>query len=576
MTGNMMQSGAKKDSRPRVLDIAAYCHTMAARPLLGALQDDGETLHWLSGGADFPVIADLPADRSARFSHVLEHLGVGPENIASLKKTALSLVGAEASSCYRANFSGRAEKRYSMFLRRRDTDHAPVQFTLSDNSAFVEAEQRHRKMAKTIMGVLVTGKGSPVELLGVIKRELDALESAADASSVADKAKTLAGYADLIISTCIGILRQFENIDVKQPEAQRFSIADPAPFSWRQIVDSVEQGKIHSMEFACAADFVRNAIPLFILTPPGGEIILQLNGPAGASTHKDIPSLVKGLSVGENSIRTAADFFASLAERPSLATFAIAGSNMEARGRPLSGGGWQAMLMPSATKALDVRGFFHGFKNLLLHLQVLYVVRTPADAVEVVGKLRDVLQRIDIRLEHLREIADTGQARIKPRTETVRQWVEDARTVAQEYGKQLHVKAEPAILALAYEVMPEEIRDTFAELARNAYQLGAENITIEARKTGTRCLMISIADDGPGMSENKLAQVREVIATQRYNPNLSTRTSGTGNGLLGAAAAVSRLVDGSLSVDHGPEGRGTVFNIVLARPEAVEKSLAFV
>src|SRR3989339_580773 len=202
MTSKSMPAGIKQDRRPRVLDIAAYCHTMAARPLLGVLKADGESLHWLSGGADFVAVADFSIDRSESLGQLLDRLGASSENISSIRKTALSLVGADVGSCFRASFSGRGEKRYSMFLRRRDTAHAPVQFTLSDNSAFVEAEQRHRKMAKTIMGVLESGKGSPVELLGVIGRELAALESATDASVVADNAKNLAGYADLIISTC--------------------------------------------------------------------------------------------------------------------------------------------------------------------------------------------------------------------------------------------------------------------------------------------------------------------------------------------------------------------------------------
>lgn len=120
MTSNFMPAGIKQDRRPRVLGIAAYCHTMAARTLLGVLKADGESLHWLSGGADFVAVADFSTDRSESLSRLLDRLGASSENIFSISKTALSLVGADVWSCFRASFSGRGETRYSMFLRRRD------------------------------------------------------------------------------------------------------------------------------------------------------------------------------------------------------------------------------------------------------------------------------------------------------------------------------------------------------------------------------------------------------------------------------------------------------------------------
>jgi hypothetical protein len=561
-----------ESSRPSVLDIASYCHALAARPLLGMLAKDGDAVVWSSGGADLLDILGVSSGVQMRLSDILISLGVG-DSFLTIAKSVQFFFRDGTSASTQMSFSGFGEKVFSLYLRRRNDDERPLQFTLSDSSEFSKAARGHRLMAKSILKTLDSGKNSPLELLSRIRRNFKSLEQAADEAAVTKIASKLASHVELIVAACIEILREFEQLEDYLPQNGEITAKDPVLFSWREIVNEVDGGNININEIRNAADFIRNAIPIFLLAPPGSGVILALNGTAGRSPHRDISSLVKSLKVGENSVRTASDFFSTLTERPSLATFAVDGVNMEARGRALSGGGWQAVLAPAMTHALDVRGFFHGFKNLLLHLQILYVLRTPKDVSETRGRLSDVLGRIDNRLTFLRQVSETGSVRIDTHRETVEQWLAEAEAVAQEYGKELTVNVDESIRVLTYVAIPEEMGDTFSELIRNAFQHGAVRVKIVA-KTTPDCVIFYFADDGSGMTDEKLEQVRTVLSTKEYYHGLSTRKEGTGNGLLGAAIAVSRFVDGSLRVERSQKGSGTVYQVSLAFPSQPEAALS--
>jgi len=69
-----------------------------------------------------------------------------------------------------------------------------------------------------------------------------------------------------------------------------------------------------------------------------------------------------------------------------------------------------------------------------------------------------------------------------------------------------------------------------------------------------------------------LAQLRDVLHSGNYDASLSTRKDGTGNGLLSAANAVTRFVDGRISVNHASAdavagARGVEFKISLKIPK---------
>lgn len=81
-------------------------------------------------------------------------------------------------------------------------------------------------------------------------------------------------------------------------------------------------------------------------------------GPAPAI--RSIAELARGIGIEENSVETATGFFGRI-------------------------GGGQAIILPASTQTVDVRGLFHGFKNLLSNLQVSYVVKSARDIGEIGG-----------------------------------------------------------------------------------------------------------------------------------------------------------------------------------------------
>jgi len=123
-----------------------------------------------------------------------------------------------------------------------------------------------------------------------------------------------------------------------------------------------------------ADSFIRNAIPLMIHSTSDGTIYI-LNGKMRGNVYTDADLMIRDIDVEENSRRSAGDFFAS---RQNTTTILSINNNIvEVRGLLTANGHWQTMIMPAMTKTTDVRGLFHAFKNLLLNLQVLYVV-SPA------------------------------------------------------------------------------------------------------------------------------------------------------------------------------------------------------
>jgi signal transduction histidine kinase len=109
------------------------------------------------------------------------------------------------------------------------------------------------------------------------------------------------------------------------------------------------------------------------------------------------------------------------------------------------------------------------------------------------------------------------------------------------------------------------LRRVFANILQNAAEIGREagrtlSVRVVSRRAG-RFLQIEVEDDGPGIPQDKQAQV--------FLPFFTTRSRGTG---LGLALVQRTLVDlgGSVEVGDGPRG-GASFRLRFPLP-AVTKS----
>jgi len=315
-----------------------------------------------------------------------------------------------------------------------------------------------------------------------------------------------------------------------------------------------------------AYSFVRHAASIFVICLNPGCIYV-LNGPQGGQKFTTVEDLVRALHVEHNSVTTAVEFFQRLDQKPALGVFAMADQNIEVWGRPGLYGGWQAMLMSSSGRGVDVRGLFHGLKNLLLHLQVLYVVKTREDIEQVKKGLADSGQKIRSRLKDLESIARTGHRENDYVEESVSQWLNTVRQLGKDVDCDVRVTGKD-MDDVRYLSAPGEMEDTLEELVRNAIQHGASSVTVVASCLGDD-LCIMIKDNGSGLTDKKLHQVRQVLKTGRYDATLSTRMDGTGHGLLAAKHTVSNFVDGAFDIDHGAQGRGMEIVISMKLPASI-------
>lgn len=565
--------------------LACLTHVTNARPLFVLLNVETGALEWSAGGADFHDVLRHP---EAGFDHtdittldaLFQRLGLAQDHLDCVEKQIAALAPGASLSMLQAMDSARG-KTYRMVMRKRRDPHGHLlQFTLLDISAFRDAARRTQAMAQNLLAQLERPGADGASPLAGLKRVVAGLQelfTLADDDAIAALAEDLSAEVTTVSGTMVDVLRRIENDHhashwqpedlnpVLRPEISTHSV--PVR-SWSELHDEVvvlsgDEPAIrctHHAAFKNAYDFVSYAANILVIAPAPHAIFI-LNGPARGRVSHDFDAFVRALGVEENSRRTAQAFFEDLNERPALGVFAVAGENVEAWGRPGLYGGWQAMLSPSQGQAVDVRGLFHGLKNLLLHLQVLYVVKTRADVEQVQGGLEDTAAKITARLRDLECIARTGRRARAHALERVGDWLASARRVANGSGGEVVVDAGNAA-DLTVRAVPGEMDDTVQELVRNAFQHGAATVRIVARVEGEH-LCLKIVDDGPGVSDAKLEQLRRVIATRAYDADLSTRADGTGNGILAAANAVARFVDGNLAVTHGPAGRGVEWRISL-------------
>jgi len=574
--------------------LACLTHVSNARPLFGVFCTETGDLTWTAGGAEFHQLLDCGEldGEISRFAPLMAAFGIDAQEIDLIVQDANQLSPGAAMTVMKP-LPGIDGKRFRVVMRRRLVPRKhQVQFSIFDVTAFQETARRTRAMAMALvkdLNVDLNGEQSARSLLDDVVADMRRLFSLYDDDAITTLAASMSARVTAVSERMVAMLRTFEQggeggdqwqpIDLN-PRLRPVIAAHNVPVNdWHELhgevlrtVDGVpalipelSEQVIH------AHSFVKNASSTMLISPTT-ERYFALNGPAAERHFTTVEDFVRAIGVEENSTRTAVEFFTNLKTEPALSQFAVNGENVEAWGRPGLYGGWQAMLVPISTHGatlgrgdgVDVRGLFHGLKNLLLHLQVLYVVHTRADVDQVETGLSDAAQKISARLGDLDAIAETGHRTRAHEQETVAQWLAAAKRVGDEQGGVVEVICD-GIDRTVFTDAPSEMEDTLEELVRNAFQHGAQHVKVGALGRGDH-LCLNITDDGPGMSAEKLNQVQQVLKNRVYNPDLSTRKDGTGNGLLAAANAVSRFVDGQLSIDQAPGGGGVQIGISMKLP----------
>jgi signal transduction histidine kinase len=111
--------------------------------------------------------------------------------------------------------------------------------------------------------------------------------------------------------------------------------------------------------------------------------------------------------------------------------------------------------------------------------------------------------------------------------------------------------------------VPDLDKDQFRQVVSNLVQNASEafedgkegEVVVQATGGGSQAWVITVRDDGPGMSDD--------VARQIFQPLYSTKVKGTGLGLAVVAGIVERH-GGKLTVDTAL-GSGTTFTIEIPR-----------
>ena len=174
---------------------------------------------------------------------------------------------------------------------------------------------------------------------------------------------------------------------------------------------------------------------------------------------------------------------------------------------------------------------------LRLRLELLADDTGPARAEDLAAMI-DETNRLDRLLDGLLAVARAEAAVVSPQpvdlAELVSSRADAWRPVADERGVRLSMHTHPA-MGLAAAGHAEQILDNLIDNAIEAVPAGG-TITLSAQKVGGKAVM-TVADDGPGMSADQRAH-----ATRRFVTD-KTDSGGTGLGL----AIVERLV----TANHG-------------------------
>jgi two-component system sensor histidine kinase BaeS len=126
---------------------------------------------------------------------------------------------------------------------------------------------------------------------------------------------------------------------------------------------------------------------------------------------------------------------------------------------------------------------------------------------------------------------------------------------ARDLGLDLRVQAGAA---LPVELDPERVAQIVANLVENALKYASTKISVASARRGDGRIVISVADDGPGIPPGDVDHVFERLYTARSTPG---RSVGTGLGLA-IVRELAAAMGGIASVMVPPEG-GTRFVVKL-------------
>ncbi|MEG3620186.1 ATP-binding protein [Magnetovibrio sp. PR-2] len=572
--------------------LACLTHVTNARPLFGVFHAETGELTWTAGGAEvfsilYPYIDEQTGINVSCLNSLMALFGIPEDDYADIVETGKKLAPGSSLSVMK-HLVGRDTRAFRMGMRRRVGENAhEVQFSMVDVTPFRDTARRTQAMAEQLVKGLNAplGDSSARDILDTVLQDLDALFALDDAEKIEaltqDMSTRVTQASQLMIQVLLSFEQDAGGAAQWQPQTLDLSLRPVISVhnlpidDWHDVYNQVlviEDGVPSIIadladRVKLAYSFVCNATSTMLISPTE-ERYFALNGPAAGKQFSTIEELVRGIGVEENSTRTAVEFFSGLKEEPKLGLFAVNGENVQAWGRPGLYGGWQSTLVPAMQTGriggVDVRGLFHGLKNLLLHLQVLYVVKTRKDVDEVREGLTETSTKIHERLSDLERITKTGKRVERLTSEYVGQWLSAAKKVEGVVEGEVEVVADDAEY-IKIPAVASEMEDTMEELVRNAFQHGADLVVVGAMKKGDH-LCMHVTDNGPGMSDDKFEQLQNVLENRVYDPELSTRTDGTGNGLLSAAQAVSRFVDGHLGVTPGPGGKGVKVHISMKLP----------
>jgi len=587
---DVLGRAVSKDEAEDVVDYLLACltHVTNARSLFGIVNTQTGELDWMAGGADFKSLFQAHQNNQAAtdvtsLAQLFECLQLSVSDLTGMQNHMDTLIP-QGVAHIQQHMTGRQGHSFRIVLRRRSVpnDHQ-VQFSFLDITPFEVTLKRTQEMAKGLwaeMGKSIKGSGGAKNVLINIINKFDTLFRLTGDEEIRAMTEDMSHCVTLLNERMVGLLLDIEKrygSQHWQPEdldpdlSPSISVHRTSLQDWneqRNRVMTIKDGEpavsgvdVDGLKQAYA--FVQHAQSLFVISPTPGTIYV-LNGPMGGHKFATVENFVAAIHVEENSISTATDFFKSLDQKTALSLFAIADQNVEVWGRPGLYKGWQAMMASSFDRTVDVRGLFHGLKNLLLHLQVLYVVKTCADVDEVKSALSESADKIRKRLADLETIALTGHREHDTVKESVGQWLNTVRRLGEGVDADIRVNS-PDVDQILFLTSPGEMEDTLEELVRNALQHGASQVNVKASQQDGY-LKISVLDNGRGMTEGKLKQVLKVLKSKRYDETLSTRKGGTGNGLLAASNVILNFVDGAFEIKHGAHGHGTEVLISIKLP----------
>jgi hypothetical protein len=553
-------------------------HVMHERSFFGILDDDLDSLIWSSGGNDIASLLN-PTVTSKKpiltFTALLNAIGIDDTLRQEIQED-MSRLGDGATMSFIKRLPASQGKTFSiMFAHRENEPVGAIQFTLYDISPFIETEYSVRAMASYVIKQMENRDNRAVTdlvRLANIHAGITALPDLQSDTEVQETSSNLYKEVETLAFRTIEILRDFETTETGTADATGAPISNhdmpnALPMhtrnfgNWETLMAraqdiaegraSLSNEETHHLYFADS--FIRNALPVMIHISTEGNIFI-LNGSKRGETYTDVDVMIRDIGVEENSRRSANDFFSS--RQTATTILSINNENFEVSGLLTSDGNWQAMIFPAMTASIDVRGMFHAFKNLLLNLQVLYVIKTTSDARNLSATLNDTLASIYSRIETLRHLATHGRISRLRTLETVEKWLNVTNRFSGTLSENIHVTGLDRTAHIAFMATPGEMEDTLAEIIQNAIAHDAVRISIALTICGQR-LAIAITDDGVGVSGKKLEQIRTVLETRLHDPDLTSRADGSGNGLLGAANVMSHFVGGMIKMDHNPTGKGT-------------------